>query len=386
MLVGVAVNSKITDGRISNMNGIKWKSCFKIGVTALLVFLCIYYWKAGTNFVMAVMEALSPLFLGAVTAYTVNILMTYFERHYFKNSTKKAVNKSRRPVCMITAFLLLFLIVFMVIGLVLPEVVKSVVILVNNLPDTLERLSENEIVAKYLPMISENLSKVDWEKLITEGIDFIRKNINGILGNLATTVSTVFSSLVTLVIGFVFSIYLLLGKDVLKVQGLELMQHYLKPDWSRKIKHLLSMLDRNFHNFIVGQCTEAVILGLLCAAGMFIFQFPYAVTIGALIGLTALIPVAGAYIGAAAGVFMMLTVSPMKAVLFVVFIVVLQQIEGNLIYPKVVGDSIGLPALWVLVAVTLGGGIGGVVGMLAAVPLMATAYQIVQNDVRKRRL
>lgn len=368
------------------MNGIKWKSCFKIGVTALLVFLCIYYWKAGTNFVMAVIGALSPLFIGGLTAYAVNILMSYFERHYFKKSTRKAVNKSRRPVCMIAAFLLLFLIIFMVIGLVVPEIVKSIVILVNSLPDTLERLFENEIVAKYLPMISENLSKVDWEKLITEGIDFLRRNINGILGNLVTTVSTVFSSIVTMMIGFVFSVYLLLGKDVLKAQCLELMKHYLKPVWGRKIKRLLSMLNRNFHNFIVGQCTEALILGLLCAAGMFIFQFPYAVMIGALIGFTALIPVAGAYIGAAAGVFMMLTVSPMKAVLFVIFIVVLQQLEGNLIYPKVVGDSIGLPALWVLLAVTLGGGIGGIVGMLAAVPLMATAYQIVQNDVRRRRL
>lgn len=367
------------------MNVIKWKTCFRIAITAMSVFLCIYYWKAGINFVMAIIAALSPLFLGAVIAYAVNILMSWLERHYFSKSNKKIVKASRRPVCMITAFLLLFLIAFMVVCLVVPEVAKSIVILVNNLPAALERLFENEIVAKYLPVISENLSKVDWEKLIDQAIDFLRRNINGILGNLASTVSTVFSGLVTAVIGFVFSIYLLLGKDVLRVQGLELMEHYLKPKWSGKIKNLLSMLNKNFHNFIVGQCTEAVILGLLCAAGMFIFQFPYAVMIGALIGFTALIPVAGAYIGAAGGVFMILTVSPVKAVLFVVFIVVLQQLEGNLIYPKVVGNSIGLPAIWVLTAVTLGGGIGGIAGMLTAVPFMATAYQLLQNDVRRRR-
>lgn len=364
---------------------VKWSSCFKIGITAVLVFLCMYYWKAGTNFVMAIVGSLSPLFLGGVTAYAVNILMSYLERHYFKNSEKKVINKSRRPVCLVIAFLLLFLIVFLVICLVVPEIIKSLVLLVNNLPGALDRLFENEMVAKYLPIISEKLSEVDWEQITAQGIDFIRNNINGILGNLVTTVSTVFSSLVTIMVGFVFSVYLLLEKDVLKSQGLELIGHYLKPEWGSKIRTLLSMLNRNFHNFIVGQCTEAVIIGLLCAAGMFIFQFPYALMIGALIGFTALIPVAGAYIGAAAGAFMILTVSPMKALLFIVFIVVLQQIEGNLIYPKVVGNSIGLPALWVLTAVTIGGGIGGITGMLTAVPLMATAYQLLQNDVRRRR-
>ena len=186
-------------------------------------------------------------------------------------------------------------------------------------------------------------------------------------------------------LGLIFSIYLLLSKDRLCAQAKEIMEHYVKKSWNEKIQYVLTILNRNFHRFIVGQCTEAVILGVLCAVGMVIFRFPYAIMIGVLVGFTALIPVVGAYVGAAAGIFMMLTISPMKALMFVIFIVVLQQLEGNLIYPRVVGNSLGLPALWVLVAVTVGGGIGGVIGMLVAVPIVSSIYQLIQNDVRKRR-
>ncbi len=144
------------------------------------------------------------------------------------------------------------------------------------------------------------------------------------------------------------------------------------------------MADNTFSNFIVGQCTEAVILGSLCAVGMWVLQFPYAPMTGAFIGVTALIPVAGAYLGAGVGAFMILAVDPMKAVLFLIFIVCLQQLEGNLIYPKVVGSSVGLPALWVLAAVTVGGGINGIFGMLLGVPIAATLYKLIKLDVTKR--
>ena len=147
---------------------------------------------------------------------------------------------------------------------------------------------------------------------------------------------------------------------------------------------MLNTLNDSFHRFIVGQCTEAVILGGLCMIGMWIFRFPYAVMVGVLIGFSALIPFAGAYIGAGVGAFMILTESPLQALLFLVFIVVLQQLEGNLVYPKVVGSSIGLPGIWVLAAITIGGGLMGVLGMLLAVPLLATVYKLIQADVRKR--
>ena len=162
------------------------------------------------------------------------------------------------------------------------------------------------------------------------------------------------------------------------------MYLHLGHDTVIRKEEILGIFDDCFRKYLVGQCTEAVILGALCALGMMIFKFPYAVMIGTLIGFTALIPVAGAYIGAAVGAIMILTVSPVQSLLFLVFIVVLQQIEGNLIYPKVVGSSLGLPALWVLAAVTIGGGVMGIPGMLLGVPISAALYRLIKQDVLKK--
>ena len=164
-----------------------------------------------------------------------------------------------------------------------------------------------------------------------------------------------------------------------------LAKTYLKETWYRRTALVLSTAHDTFSRFIVGQCTEAVILGALCTAGMFLFRFPYAAMVGTLIGATALLPVVGAYLGAFVGAFMIFTVSPLQAVGFLVFIAILQQIEGNLIYPRVVGSSVGLPGIWVLCAVTIGGGLSGIIGMLFAVPLTATVYKLIRQDVRKRQ-
>ena len=157
----------------------------------------------------------------------------------------------------------------------------------------------------------------------------------------------------------------------------------MKPGIYEKILHVLDVVNESFHKYIVGQCTEAIILGVLCTIGMLIFGFPYATMVGALVAFTALIPVAGAYIGAGVGAFMIMTVDPLKAVLFLVYIVILQQLEGNIIYPRVVGSSIGLPGIWVLAAITVGGGVMGIFGMLLGVPLAAVAYKLLREDVNK---
>ncbi|HJD30447.1 MAG TPA: AI-2E family transporter, partial [Candidatus Eisenbergiella stercorigallinarum] len=167
-------------------------------------------------------------------------------------------------------------------------------------------------------------------------------------------------------------------------QAKRILRAYLKEKTVREIGRVIRTADDTFSSFIIGQCTEAVILGTLCALGMLVFDFPYAVMIGSFIGVTALIPIVGAYLGAGLGAFMILTVDPLKALLFLIFIVVLQQLEGNLIYPRVVGSSIGLPGMWVLAAVTVGGGLMGIGGMLLGVPLTATAYKLLRSDVNDR--
>lgn len=215
-------------------------------------------------------------------------------------------------------------------------------------------------------------------KILTSGIG---STVSFAMG----AVSTVAAVVMNLVIGGIFAIYLLAGKERLQAQSNRFLKRYVRPSWNEKLYYVLGVADECFNRYIVGQCTEAVILGALCAAGMLLFRFPYAVMTGVVIGVTALIPVAGAYIGGAVGFLLILSESPMKALLFLVYLVVLQQLEGNLIYPRVVGSSIGLPGIWVLAVVTVGGGIFGIPGMLIGVPLAATVYRILQNDIRKRK-
>ena len=228
------------------------------------------------------------------------------------------------------------------------------------------------------------LASIDWKSNLTKIFDILTSGIGSVFDIVISTVTSVFSGVVTALVSLIFSIYILLSKEKIAKQIKRLEKCYLGLSKRKKFNHTLDTIKNCFEKFIVGQVKEAVILGVLCTVGMWIFRFPYASMIGALIGFTALIPVAGAYIGAAVGSVMILTESPIKALLFVVFIVILQQLEGNLIYPKVVGESIGLPGLWVLAAVTIGGGVMGIGGMLVGVPLVAAIYKLVGEDMDER--
>ena len=231
--------------------------------------------------------------------------------------------------------------------------------------------------------ITETLTGIDWRSKISQIVQVLTSGIGSVMDILISAVTSVFSWVVSALLSVIFSIYLLSGKEKLVCQFRKLTRHYLKDTWVKKLNYVLDIANDCFHKYIVGQCTEAVIIGILCTVGMLILRLPYATMIGALVGFTALIPVAGAYIGAIVGAFMILTISPMKAVIFLVFILVLQQLEGNIIYPKIVGSSMGLPGMWVLAAVTVGGGVMGIIGMLLGVPLAATLYRLIQNDVNK---
>ena len=365
---------------------IEWKNCLRIGICIFILFLCMRYWQTAVNIVSLVIGAASPLILGCVIAYMVNILMSFYEKLFFKKAKSKFIIKSKRPTCMIAAFLTLVIVIGLIFFMIAPELVACAEVLIAKLPKAIEDLIDNGKLIELLPQeLSLFIEQIDWNNIVSKVSEFLFSGIGNVTGTVTTVISSVFSKVITFVIGFIFSIYLLLGKDKLKYQINRLMNHYLHVKWRERVLYVVSVLNENFHQFIVGQCIEAVILGCLCALGMLIFRFPYAIMVGVLIGFTALIPVAGAYIGAISGAFMILTVSPQKALLFIVYIVVLQQIEGNLIYPKVVGKSIGLPAIWVLAAVTIGGGLGGIMGMILGVPFAASVYQFICDDMRKER-
>ncbi len=368
----------------------EWKGPVRFGVVLFLLYLAIHYWGKLSALLVLALSSAFPLVLGAVAAYAVNILMSMYERWYFPNSTRNAVQKSRRPVCLILAYASLIAIVVLIVRMIIPELADSVSLLVREMVPMLEDLSlkinENldiNQLAAFSGLVLADGS-IDWREILTTAVNWIVSGLGGVMGSVVSLASATVSAAFTAIVSTIFSIYLLFGKEKLQRNCARVLKTYLKPQWYRSLIYFLETLNTCFHNFVVGQCTEAVILGLLCMGGMLLFQFPYASMVGALVGFTALIPVAGAYIGAGVGAFMIFTSSPLQALLFLVFIAVLQQLEGNLIYPRVVGSSIGLPGIWVLAAVTVGGGVLGIGGMLLAVPLTATLYQMLRTDVIRR--
>lgn len=363
---------------------IKWDSCFKVGVTIFALYLCIQYWPAVGNVISMMLGASSPLIIGCVIAYLINILMCLYERLYFPKTKRPRLIKSRRPVCMIFAFVTVAAIILLVVALVVPELISCVGVIFSALPDVLNSIVDFISRMEIMPQdFQAALEAIDWDSKISQIGRILLSGVGSVMDVAVGTATSMFSGMVTGLMSLIFSIYLLLGKDTLARQFKRLMKRYLKPGWRQKIDYVLSILNDSFHKYVVGQCTEAIILGILCMTGMLLLRLPYATMVGALIAVTALIPVAGAYIGGGVGALMIFSVSPIQAVIFVVFLVILQQLEDNLIYPKVVGSSLGLPAIWVLAAVTIGGGIMGVVGMLLSVPVASALYRMLREHVNK---
>lgn len=366
------------------MKRLDWKTCLRVGVSAFVLFLCIHYWPGIASFVGKCFSAAAPVFTGIVMAYIINILMSFYERHYFTKSKNKAVPKIRRPVCLLGAILTVIGVVALVIVLVVPQLGACVEMLVAQLPGAIEkliaRLSGLEFVSDEL---ISSLASIDWRSRIGDIVETLFSGVGDVMNVAVSAVSSVFTGITAFVIGFIVALYLLMDKDRLKGQCRRIMNRWIPERFLGKIMHIVTLADDCFHRFIVGQCTEAVILGTLCMVGMLILRLPYAPMVGALIAFTAIIPIVGGLIGAGVGAFLILMVSPVKALIFLIFIIVLQQIEGNLIYPKVVGSSMGLPALWVLVAVTVGGGVLGIGGMLIGVPMAAIVYRLVKESLNK---
>ena len=364
---------------------LEWKTIWKVGAGAFLLYLAIHYWPAINGLLGMLLGAAVPLAIGCIIAYILNILMSAYERCWPGKSGAAA--KAKRPICLVGALLTLVAIVALMLGLVLPQLISAIKLIFAELPGFLEKVTDQIHDWGILPEdIMAALESVDWQSRIAQIVQLLTSGIGDVVNVVVSAVSSVFSGIVTAFLSLIFAIYVLSTKERLKGQFHRLMQHYLPDRWMRKIEYVAHIFDDCFHRYIVGQCTEAVILGVLCILGMLILRLPYAPMIGTLVGFTALIPIAGAWIGTAVGIFMILTVSPIKALVFLVFILVLQQLENNLIYPKVVGSSLGLPGIWVLAAVTVGGGVLGVTGMLLGVPLTAAIYRLIREDMAKGKL
>jgi len=372
----------------------------------LVIYVLINYWNSFANIAGGVLGAVIPLIVGGIMAYAVNILMSFYENIFSKisllvsknkannntngNTQKKSVISSlKRPFCMILAYFSIVLIVFLIIRMVVPELIGCIELLLDKMPaaidNTVKWAEQNfDINSLVQTDIQKFLGDINIKDTIIKGVNILLSGLGGAMGIATQVVTSIISTTVTLAVAFIFSIYILYWKEKLGNQFTRLFKRYIPDKITNKIFYVLGVLNKSFKSFIIGQCTEAVILGVLCMLGMLILRLPYAVMTGCLIGFTALIPIAGAYIGAGVGALMIFTVSPVQSVIFLIYLVILQQIEGNLIYPKVVGSSIGLPGIWVLAAVTVGGGVMGIMGMLVAVPVASAIYQIVREDVNRK--
>lgn len=336
-------------------------------------------------------QILAPIFIGVVLAFIINLPLRFFENKVFRRLNRKSGKvwpKIRRAVCLTLSVLLLLGIIALVIGLILPEVKNTAVSMLQTLPKHAEQLIENAkgwVEKLNLPIdVTKFFSEIDWNSISKSLLSGISDTGSTVIVTTIDITSEVVGGLFNFVVGFALSLYILGSKERLGRQFSRLLGAIFPKKLYEKITHVFRMSGDIFTGFITGQLTEAVLIGLWCYIGMLIFRMPYAIMVSAVISLTALIPVFGALIGTAFGAMMIFFVSPIQAIGFVVYIVIIQQIDNNVIYPRIMGNSVGLPGLWVLCAVTVGGSLFGAVGMLLSVPVCAVLYCLAKEFVAKR--
>lgn len=348
-----------------------------------------------------------PFLVGGILAFIINVPMRFLERKLFEEpyqkrrkggkktakaqSTTPVWYRMKRPLSLILSILLVLGVIFVGMFLIVPEIANSVQMVVSSakqFPEQMHRWSQQLIewmpqVAGWLEELQLSLN-IDWQQTLMNVMSFLQNGAGNVLNTTFNVAASIFSGIVTGCLAIIFSFYLLLNKEKLGRQVKQILYACIKEEHADYLVRVGQMVNRTFSNFLSGQCIEAVILGSLFFLTMSIFRFPYALMISVLISFTALIPVFGAFIGSVVGAFLILLVDPLRAFWFVVLFLLLQQFEGNIIYPKVVGNSVGLPAMWVLVAVTLGGSTMGVMGMLVYIPLFSVLYSLIRESVQNK--
>lgn len=394
------------------LNWQNMKKIMAIVAFGIILYISLLNFNSISMGFQSFMKILSPFILGAGIAFVVNIPMKFFENKIFnkRNRCKKryefrkeqGVSKGNNGVekvgeqnfskakrfssILISLFAIIFLLVWL-LTLLVPELVNVITNFIQyltGLPAELKPVID-EIAGSY-PELGNELSKlqIDFSNILNTFVDFLKNAGSGIVNFVGKAISSTVSSVANLVVGIIFTFYLLMSKEKIGRAFKRIILAFLPEKHALKALQIVSLSKNSFTNFITGQLKEAFILGVLCYIGMLILQIPYSLTISLLTMVTALVPIFGAFIGATVGVILLLAVSPIKAIVFLIFIIVLQQIETNLIYPKVVGSSVGLPGVIVIVAVTIGGSLGGVLGMLIGLPIASVIYTLIKESVARR--
>lgn len=354
------------------------------------VALALMNFKGVCAFVLKFIWIISPFLVGMGIAFVVNEILKPLERLWvkiFKNSEKKITEKLKRPICLLLSFIIVLGIVAALFLIIIPEVSKTVETIIEALPEYSKKADVwLKKISKFFERHGDILPefKIDLGKITSKITDYFKDKGAIIVNQTLKLTTSVISTAVDIVLALAFAIYLLAQKEKIGGQAKKVLYAIVPEKHFKKVYDIIVLTDKTFSNFISGQLVEAVIIGCLCFLGMMIFKMPYAGAVSILVGFTALIPVFGSIIGTAIGAFLILFIDPSKAFWFVVFIIILQQLEGNLIYPRVVGKSVGLPGIWVLVAVTAGGGAFGFIGMLIGVPTASVLYQLFRNYVYRK--
>ena len=328
---------------------------------------------------------LAPFLLGGAIAFILNVPMRAIERNLMPRA--KSAARFRRPMALVLALVGVLGVLALASWVIGPGIAEAVMSIVNQIPQAAKRLQEQLLeLEEYLPQLEAIIAELDinWGELSKKAIDLDQDWGSGLLSSGSGFIGGVVSGVSTFVIGLIFSFYILLQKEKLSRQARQVFYAILPERWADRLLEVLRLAERTFSSFLSGQCLEACILGTLFVVAMTLFQIPYALLVGVLIALTALIPIVGAFIGCAVGALLIAIDDPWKALWFIVLFLVLQQVEGNLIYPHVVGSSVGLPSIWVLFAVTLGGSLMGILGMLVFIPVCSVLYALFRGYVKDR--
>lgn len=329
------------------------------------------------------LKALEPLFIGCIMAYIFNIIMNFFEKHYFPKKNNKFINGSRRPLCLLFSFAITIAIIVLVLNIIIPEIINAIKLMYSVIPPLFIKCRDWAMVKlEEYPDIQKEINNIE---LDTASIaEKVTDHAFGLFNSVISLIGTITATVTNLILGIIFAIYLLLRKDKLKEDLNRFQNLFISDKINKKINRFFSVAHETFTNFFIGQFIEAIIIGTLTFIGASILRLPYAAMTGTIVGVTALIPIVGAFVGAALSAFIIFTESPKQALIFLIFLIILQQFETNIIYPKVVGSSIGLPGIWVLASVTLGGGLCGIMGMMLGVPLAATLYKLYFETIEQK--
>lgn len=378
-------NRKDNRGDFVEENKKNFKKIRNLIIFAILLYVGVQHLDVVIGVLKNLFGMISPFVLGGCIAFVLSVPLRGIEGLLIKVMHGK--KKYTRALSLVLTIVCVLLVLFVALFVVIPELSATIVSLKDLFPEFLLRAQQlGEQIFAENPAILEYVSsiKLDWQEIINDVVSFLKNGAGNVLNSTFSAAMSVVSAITNFCIGFVFSCYILLQKEKLSVQIKKAMYAFIPVKKADKILEICSLANKTFANFLTGQCVEAVILGVMFFVAMLILRLPYALLVGVLIAITALIPMFGAFIGCAIGVFLILMVSPVKALIFLILFLVLQQIEGNLIYPHVVGNSVGLPSIWVLVAVTLGGSIMGVLGMLVFIPGVSVLYTLFRDEVYRR--